>query len=126
MLSLSWSNAEQADSDVGHAARKDVNGTAVMVSFPFALYYGSNKIHSGVTLIVAGAAADVTGVGALLGVPAQTLGAYQLATSPFRLKRGITQLNAAAQDPWTCKSPLRYGADIGLDVAPGGGSIENY
>ncbi len=94
------------------------------VSFPFALHYASYKIYSGITLIVAGTAADVTGVGALLGVPAQTLGAYQLATGAFRLKRGMTHLNDSAQDPWTCKLPLRYDADIGLDIPPGGGSIE--
>jgi hypothetical protein len=58
-------------------------------------------------------------------VPTQAYGVYQLATGGGRIYRGANQLIDAFHHPMECKTPLRYGADAGLDLVPGGGKIEN-
>ena len=87
--------------------------------------YGDWKVGTGVFLLTVGTAEDVTGIGAILGVPTQAYGVYQITTGAFRIVRGYKQLDDAWHHPTVCKSPLHYGEDIGLDVAPGGGGIEN-
>ena len=113
-------------SDVSHWATTNIPlPNSRLISGTINIAVGVYKVETGVILVVAGTAADVTGVGALLGVPAQAYGDYQITTGAFRITRGVRQVVDPAQDPMVCKSPLRYGADILLDLAPGGGSIEN-
>jgi hypothetical protein len=88
--------------------------------------YGGWKIGTGLGLVAVGTAADVTGVGALIGVPAQAVGAYQIVTGGFRVYRGYGQLDGAWHEPTECKSPVHYGEDILLDVAPGGGTVTDF
>lgn len=86
--------------------------------------YGGYKIGTGIFLVTVGTAADVTGIGALLGVPADAYGVYQIVTGFARVVRGFRQFGSAVSNPIVCKTPLRYGADIGLDLVPGGGGVE--
>ena len=51
--------------------------------------YGQVKIVAGISLVTVGTAADVTGIGALLGVPAQVYGTYQLTTGAARTAKGF-------------------------------------
>jgi hypothetical protein len=90
------------------------------------LLYGFFKVDSGVVLLVSGTAADVTGIGALLGVPAQTYGAYQIVTGGARAYRRTGQTERAFNDPMVKKSPLHFVEDLLLGIAPGGGSITNF
>jgi len=114
-----------AASDVGQWATTDVSlPNSRFITGPINIAYGVYKVESGVVLVVAGTAADVTGIGAVLGVPAQTYGVYQITTGAFRVYRGYNQFEDALQHPIVCKSPLEYGADIALDLVPGGGGIE--
>jgi len=87
-------------------------------------FYGGYKVADGVVLLTVGTVEDVTGVGAVLGVPTQAYGIYQLGTGAARIYRGYKQLDDAFSHPTDCKTPLHYGEDIGLDLAPFGGSIE--
>jgi len=50
---------------------------------------GQVKVVSGIALLTVGTAADVTGVGAVLGIPAQVLGGYQLVTGLARTAKGL-------------------------------------
>ena len=68
----------------------------------------------------------MTGIGAILGVPAQTYGAYQLGTGALRTKRGLEQFSRAYDDPVVSKSYVQYGADVGLGVVPGGNSVTDF
>jgi hypothetical protein len=87
--------------------------------------YGVVKVTSGVALVTAGTAADVTGIGALLGVPAQAWGWYQITTGGFRIIRGIRQGYDAFGNPIVCKTPVHFGEDVVLNVIPFGGGITN-
>jgi RHS repeat-associated protein len=87
--------------------------------------YGVIKVESGVVLLTVGTAADVTGVGAVLGVPAQAWGIYQLTTGGFRIYRGVRQANNALNEPIVCKTPVHYLEDTALNVAPFGGGLTN-
>lgn len=116
-----------AAGDVGDWATTTIHQlpNSRFISGTINIAYGVYKVQSGAILIVAGTAADVTGVGALLGVPAQAYGVYQVTTGTFRIIRGFHQIQDASQHPWVCKTPLQYGEDIGLDLAPGGNKLEN-
>lgn len=50
---------------------------------------GQVRIVAGISLVTVGATADVTGIGALLGVPAQVYGTYQLTTGVARATKGF-------------------------------------
>jgi hypothetical protein len=86
--------------------------------------YGVWKVENGIFLVTVGTAEDVTGIGALLGVPTQAYGVYQITTGLARIYRGYKQYTSAWKTPTVCKSPLKYGEDIGLDLIPLGGTIE--
>ena len=89
----------------------------------FNLIYGSWKAGTGAALLAGGTAADVTGIGALIGVPVQALGVYQLTTGGARAWRGILQFSDAERHPSVKKSPLEYAGDLVLGTIPFGGSI---
>lgn len=87
--------------------------------------YGAYKFALGFDLLIAGTAADVTGIGALLGVPAQAVGGYQLVTGGLKIVKGLTQISEAQQAPMVRKNPLQYAGDVGLGIVPFGGGITN-
>jgi RHS repeat-associated protein len=89
------------------------------------ILYGSYKLGQGAFLLTMGTAEDVTGIGALLGLPTQAYGVYQVVSGGFRYYRGVNQLFDAFHQPMERKTPLLYGADIGLDLAPFGGTAES-
>jgi RHS repeat-associated protein len=89
------------------------------------LAYGAYKVGTGVDMLIAGTAADVTGIGAVVGVPVQGVGAYQVVTGGFRMLRGGKQLVDATEHPTVKQSPLQYGKRTFFDVVPFGGGIEN-
>jgi RHS repeat-associated protein len=88
--------------------------------------YGVWKVENGIFLVTVGTAEDVTGIGALLGVPTQAYGVYQITTGLARIYRGYRQYTSAWKTPTVCKSPPKYGEDIGLDLIPGGGILEGF
>jgi hypothetical protein len=85
--------------------------------------YGAVKIEVGAVFITAGSAADLTGIGAVLGIPAQAWGVYLVTTGGFRVYRGVVQGNAAIDQPFVCKTPVHYLEDTLLHVAPFGNGI---
>jgi hypothetical protein len=80
--------------------------------------YGYYRVGSGVVLFTAGTAADVTGIGALFGVPAQGYGVISIVTGSARAYRGIRQFAGAYDDPTVEESPFDYGWDIGGGLLP--------
>ena len=90
------------------------------------MLWGAQKTSSGAALILGGTAADVTGVGAILGVPADIWGAYQVFTGIFKGLRGVNQMTEAIHSPTEKTTPLRYGEDILFGLLPNFGSIENF
>jgi hypothetical protein len=130
-------DAKQAAGDVAHgvstAASAVGHWATTATSLPNSRFFtgivntanGGLKVGTGVVLVTVGTAADVTGIGAVLGVPVQAYGVYQTTTGGFRIYRGYERLDDAWHHPTVCKSPLHYAEDTGLDVAPGGGGIEN-
>jgi hypothetical protein len=93
----------------------------------FNIVYGAYKVADGLVLFESGSAADVTGFGATLGVPAQGYGAYQAVTGVFRAFRGIRQVSEATQDQTVFESPLDYGKGIRLEtVVPGGSTTIDW
>jgi len=58
--------------------------------------YGQVKIVSGISLLTVGTAADVTGVGAVLGLPAQAYGVYQLTGGIARTAKGFIGIYESA------------------------------
>jgi hypothetical protein len=93
------------------------------ITGPLNAAYDGYKIGSGVFLLTAGTAADVTGIGAVLGVPAQAYGVYQVGTGAARIYRGYKQLSGAFSGPEVNKTHLQYGGDSVLNVIPFGGTI---
>ena len=89
----------------------------------FNLVYGASRASLGVDLLVVGTAADLTGIGALFGIPVQATGAYLLVTGGLRASRGIQQLSAATRRPVLKKSPLNFSADLFIGVMPFGGKL---
>jgi len=87
--------------------------------------FGGYKLGKGIVLLTAGAAADVTGVGAILGLSVQAYGIFQVTTGVDRIVRGFQQFTEALSTATVCKTPLQYGEDLGLDLAPGGGAVEH-
>ena len=119
------SDVTQAAHDVAHWATTPMSlPNSRIFSGEVNVIYGGLKVGEGAFLVTVGTAEDLSGVGAFLGIPTQAYGVYQLVTGVGRAYRGSAQLIDAFHHPIVCKSPLRYGADFGLDVAPGGGSIE--
>ena len=86
-------------------------------------FYGGTKIGSGIVLEAGGTAADVTGIGAIVGVPANIYGAYQIITGGARIYRAIKQGQGAFNQPMVRKTPLQFSEDIVLNAIPGGGGI---
>lgn len=60
----------------------------------------------------------MTGIGALLGVPAQAYGGYQIATGAARVHRGIGQFDPALDNPTVKSSPFDYGWDLTSGLLP--------
>lgn len=83
-----------------------------------------NKIGNGVILIVVGGAADVTGVGAIIGVPADLYGLYQVTTGMSRILHGPSELNNAINEPYVCETNGKYLENSLLEIAPGGSMIQ--
>lgn len=94
-------------------------------ALPNALY-GGYKLGSGAVLIVGGSAADLTGLGALVGAPSQAYGIYQVGTGGARIYRFVKQARAAFHQSKVRKTPFQCGEDIFLNVAPFGGGITNF
>jgi RHS repeat-associated protein len=89
----------------------------------FNMAFGASKMVNGAELLVGGTGADVTGIGAVVGIPADIYGAYQLLTGIARASRGVNQMEDAMNHPYVNKSPFRYGADLALGIAPFGGGF---
>ena len=88
--------------------------------------WSAQRVSSGVALILGGTAADVTGIGAFLGFPADAWGVYQVFTGVFKGMRGIHQMEGAIYNPIEKTTPLRYGEDILFGILPNVSSIENF
>jgi hypothetical protein len=69
---------------------------------------------------------NATGIGALVGVPADIYGGYQVFTGFFRGMRGVNQMVDAINNPVVHKTPLRYAADLALGVVPFGNGITDW
>jgi hypothetical protein len=89
----------------------------------FHLEYGVAKVGTGVILIATGTAADVTGVGAFIGLPVQALGVYDIVSGVGHIYRGERQLYDAFSEPLVCESPLGFGERYVLQIDPGGGVV---
>jgi RHS repeat-associated protein len=87
--------------------------------------YGAYQMAQGYDLFVAGTAADVTGVGAFLGIPVQVLGVARVVMGGFRVARGIAQVVEAGNNPTVTKAPWQWGVDFVASVAPQGDNIMN-
>lgn len=90
---------------------------------PLNTLYGEFRVAAGVSLFAVGTAEDVTGIGAVLGLPTQAAAAYLVATGSARTLRGVRETQRAIEHPTVRKSALRYGADVVIEVAPGGGFV---
>ena len=93
---------------------------------PFNAAYGGWKIGNGLFLLIAGTSADLTGVGAVFGIPVDFFGGYQVLSGAARTYRGIKQISAAERTPVERKTPLHFGEDIVLNIAPFGGSLTDW
>jgi hypothetical protein len=76
--------------------------------------------------VAGGTALDLTGVGAVFGVPADALGIYQLTTGTARVVRGVDQFNNAVYNPILKKSPGDFFEDLVFNVVPGGNTFANH
>ena len=86
--------------------------------------YGLHSVITGVPIMLAGTAADLTGVGAFLGVPAGAFGAYKTVTGVFRIVRGLRQCADASDEPLVTQSPLEYAGNLELGVIPFGDVVD--
>jgi hypothetical protein len=92
------------------------------VTGPFNVVYGGSKVARGVPLMLGGTAADVTGVGAVVGVPAQALGLYHVVTGGARTIRGGGQMSDAIHQPMVSQSPVEFLVSLPKGVLPDLGS----
>jgi RHS repeat-associated protein len=90
----------------------------------FNMSYGLYSVIYGVPVMLAGTAADVTGLGAFFGVPAGVFGAYKTVTGILRMVRGTRQWLVAADEPLVTQSPLEYAGSLALGVIPFGDVID--
>jgi hypothetical protein len=86
-------------------------------------FYGGFKIASGGLLVTLGTAEDVTGLGTVLGIPTQSYGVYQIGTGGARVYRSYRQFSGAFSQAEVQKTPLEYGEDLLLNIAPFGGGL---
>ena len=84
--------------------------------------YGGFKVIQGFPLLVAGLGADATGVGALLGIPANIWGGWLVGTGLLRMARGVDQLMSVNQAYWVTKSPIGWTGDVLCGLLPCGRS----
>jgi hypothetical protein len=96
-----------------------------LVTAPINIAYGVQKVAWGVEDLFLGAGFDATIIGGLIGVPLQGLGLYNLITGSFRISRGIKQQQSGSQSQTVRKTPLEWCWDVFLNLAPGGGGVED-
>jgi RHS repeat-associated protein len=88
------------------------------------LVWGAVKIDAGLAMFGGGAAADATGVGAIVGVPAGVAGAYEVVSGAIKMGKGAYQLGLGAK---TTPSDNGVGANLARTfwgVVPFGGWLE--
>lgn len=124
-FSLSSSQYSRQRPNPGRGSASDVAAREIAKAFNFR-HQGAQKISSGAALILGGTAADATGLGALVGVPAGGWGALQVFLGVFKGWRGINQMDGAIYNPVEKSTPLRYGEDILLGILPNFSSAENF
>lgn len=90
----------------------------------FNVAYGFGKVANGTALLVSGAAEDVTGIGAVLGIPTDAYGGYQFWTGAVRIRTGGSQLVSAASQPTVRMTPVQYFENASLSIAPLGSVIQ--
>jgi RHS repeat-associated protein len=81
--------------------------------------YGATKVVGGAVLVAFGTAADVTGVGAVIGVSVELAGVYEIGTGAARIARGGKQFVSATRRPIVHQTPARYLQQLALDLVPG-------
>lgn len=125
LLSWAWHGIDSGYHAVSRWAETPARMiNAEFVTGLFNLAYGFTKVLAGVTLLTVGTAADLTGIGALLGLPVDVFGGYQLVTGFARIYRGATQFSTAISQPIVTTTPVNYFEGAALDVAPGGGILQ--
>jgi hypothetical protein len=119
--------------DVVNAAHSAYHWATTAVDFPNSDFvagyinvgYGVTKVGLGLIDLVSGTILDATGIGAVLGVPDQAVGLYNIGSGYFRAYRGIKQCQNAINHPVVHQSSVDWATDTGTGLAPGGGAIEN-
>ncbi len=106
-------------------ARQLTNDTRCSFTGYVNTLYGGFKVGQGVVLLTVGTAEDVTGIGAILGVPTQAYGGYQLVTGVARIYRGATQEIDAFHHPTECKSPCAMPRTSDLTWLHSGGALRS-
>jgi hypothetical protein len=86
--------------------------------------YGSFKVGTGVVLVGAGSAADVTGIGASIGIPADVFGLYQIGSGSYRLLKGTKQLVNAIMQPQVCGTNFWYLEGGTFGIVPFGSVLQ--
>jgi RHS repeat-associated protein len=81
---------------------------------------GGYSFGTGMVMVTGGGLLSVTGLGAILGVPAQVWGAYRVGSGAANMVKGVSQMMQARRQPMVCKSPVRWGYDLVADIVPGG------
>jgi len=99
---------------------------AKLVSGAINVMYGVSQIAQGFDLFVAGSAADVTGIGALLGVPAQAIGVGRILSGGFRVARGISQVTEARDRMWVDEVPAYWGLEVVGGIVPRGDDVLSF
>ena len=99
-----------------------------LITGPINVLVGGYKVLSGVAAFAVGTVVEVFVpiLGLTIGVPAQLYGSYQVVTGISRSYRGMEQMDSARKEPTVCKTPIQWGLDALLDVAPGGGAATNF
>ncbi len=114
---------------VGMAAVKDsyysfINPEFISGVFNFA--YGVTKVVAGTALLIGGFAADLTVVGAPIGIGSDLLGGYNLVTGIFRLNSAVNQISGAINQPTVCATNVQYAEQAGWNMAPFGGILQKF
>lgn len=90
------------------------------------ILWGSYKFGTGVALLTAGTAADVTGIGAVFGIPVDILGAYSAFTGGAKAIKGASQFVEGYQEGEYDESPLDFGINVFTGLLPAGDSLINF
>jgi RHS repeat-associated protein len=97
-----------------------------MVSGLINIVWGSWKFGTGVALLTLGTAADVTGIGAIIGVPVDLWGAYQAFTGGAKAIKGVNQYIEGVIQGGYDQTPFDFAVNVGFGLLPAGSTLADF